>query len=59
MFIHYVAAEEKQHDEYYLMLVRIFEVPHLDNLKILKALFCPKDDIHPLMEGSSKTRVDF
>ncbi|KAM0018770.1 putative sieve element occlusion [Helianthus debilis subsp. tardiflorus] len=50
--------EEKQHDEYYLMLVRIFDVSHLDNLKILKALFCAKDDIHPLLDGSSKTRVN-
>ncbi|XP_076957915.1 protein SIEVE ELEMENT OCCLUSION B-like [Bidens hawaiensis] len=50
--------EEKQHDEYYLMLVRIFEVPHLDNLKILKAFFCAKDDIHPLLDGSSKARVN-
>ncbi|KAJ0539952.1 putative sieve element occlusion [Helianthus annuus] len=50
--------EEKQHDEYFLMLMRIFEVSHLDNLKILKALFCGKDDIHPLLDGSSKTRVN-
>ncbi|MFS7964157.1 putative sieve element occlusion [Helianthus anomalus] len=50
--------EEKQHDEYFLMLIRIFEVSHLDNLKILKALFCGKDDIHPLLDGSSKTRVN-
>ncbi|KAD5507696.1 hypothetical protein E3N88_15399 [Mikania micrantha] len=52
------SIEEKQHDEYYLMLKRIFEVPHLDNLKILKALFCAKDDIHPLLDGSTKTRVN-
>ncbi|XP_076907068.1 protein SIEVE ELEMENT OCCLUSION B-like [Bidens hawaiensis] len=50
--------EEKQHDEYYLMLVRIFDVSHIDNLKILKALFCAKDDIHPLLDGSTKTRVN-
>ncbi|KAI3686401.1 hypothetical protein L1987_80077 [Smallanthus sonchifolius] len=50
--------EEKQHDEYFFMLVRIFDVSHLDNLKILKALFCGKDDIHPLLDGSSKTRVN-
>ncbi|XP_024977373.1 protein SIEVE ELEMENT OCCLUSION B-like [Cynara cardunculus var. scolymus] len=50
--------EEKQHDEYFLMLVRIFEVSHLDNLKIIKALLCAKDDIHPLSHGSSKTRVN-
>lgn len=56
----YQNIEEKQHDEYYLMLVRIFEVSHLDNMKILKALFCARDDIHPLIDGSttSRTRVN-
>nr|XP_043607193.1 protein SIEVE ELEMENT OCCLUSION B-like [Erigeron canadensis] len=54
----YQNIEEKQHDEYYLMLGRIFDAPHLDNLKIVKALFCAKDDIHPLIDGSSKTRVN-
>ena len=58
MFIHDVAAEEKQHDEYFLMLMRIFDVTHLDNLKIIKALFCAKDDVHPLLDGSSRTRVN-
>ncbi|KAK9072375.1 hypothetical protein SSX86_008809 [Deinandra increscens subsp. villosa] len=58
IFMHYVIAEEKQHDEYFLMLVRLFDVSHLDNLKILKALFRDKDDIHPLLDGTSKTRVN-
>ncbi|GKB98879.1 RNA-directed DNA polymerase, eukaryota, reverse transcriptase zinc-binding domain protein [Tanacetum coccineum] len=56
MFIHNVAAEEKKHDEYFLMLERIFDVTPLDNLKIIKALFCATNDIHPLLDGSSKTR---
>ncbi|PWA85166.1 sieve element occlusion [Artemisia annua] len=54
----YQNIEEKQHDEYFLMLGRIFGVTHIDNLKIIKALFCAKDDIHPLLDGSSKTRVN-
>ncbi|KAI7731247.1 hypothetical protein M8C21_007647, partial [Ambrosia artemisiifolia] len=31
---------------------------NIDNLKILKALFCAKDASHPLLDGSSKTRVN-
>lgn len=58
MLIRDIGAEEKQHDEYHLMLVRIFEVTHIENTKILKALFCAKDDVHPLYHGSSKTRVN-
>lgn len=54
----YQNIEEKQHDEYHLMLVRIFAVTHVDNVKILKALFCAKDDVHPLYHGSSKTRIN-
>ncbi|GKA40863.1 sieve element occlusion B-like protein [Tanacetum coccineum] len=51
-------TEEKKHDEYFLMLERIFDVTQLDNLKIIKALFCATNDIHPLLDGSSKTRVN-
>ncbi|KAI3504563.1 hypothetical protein L1887_26137 [Cichorium endivia] len=55
----YQDIEEKQHNEYHLMLVRIFEsTTHVDNVKILKALFCAKDDVHPLYHGSSKTRIN-
>ncbi|GJZ78144.1 sieve element occlusion B-like protein [Tanacetum coccineum] len=36
-----VLAKEKKHDEYFLMLERIFDATHLDNLKIIKALFYP------------------
>ncbi|GKA36633.1 sieve element occlusion B-like protein, partial [Tanacetum coccineum] len=35
---------EKKHDEYFLMLERIFDVTPLDNLKIIKALFLPVVD---------------
>lgn len=41
------------------MLLRLFEMPHLDNLRILKALIYNKDDILPLLDGTSKTRVLF
>jgi hypothetical protein len=30
---------------------------HIDNMKVLKALIYAKDDIQPLIDGSSKKRV--
>jgi hypothetical protein len=42
------------------MLVKlIFEMIHLDNMKVLKALICPRDDVQPLVDGSTKRRVGF
>ncbi|KAI3970386.1 hypothetical protein MKX01_024033 [Papaver californicum] len=49
--------EDNRHAEAYQTLVRIFETAHIDNLKILKALIYPKDDIMPLYDGSNKRRV--
>ncbi|XP_078170437.1 protein SIEVE ELEMENT OCCLUSION B-like [Carex rostrata] len=48
--------EEKQHLEAYQALVRLFETVHIDNMKILRALFYSKDE-HPLIDGSTKKRV--
>ncbi|KAM7483127.1 hypothetical protein LguiB_007710 [Lonicera macranthoides] len=53
----YQHIDEKRHDEYFNMLLRLFEMQHLDNLRILKALIYNKDDILPLLDGTSKTRV--
>lgn len=39
------------------MLVRLFETPHIDNMKILRALIYSKDDQLPLYDGTSKKRV--
>lgn len=50
-------ADEKRHDEYFHMLIRLFETPHIDNMKILKALLYSKDDMLPLVDGATKTRV--
>lgn len=52
------SSDDKKHAEYFQMLVHIFEIPHLDNMKILKALIYMKDDILPLEVGTTKTRVD-
>ncbi|KAK2974668.1 hypothetical protein RJ640_030276 [Escallonia rubra] len=49
--------DERKHDDYFRMLVRLFETPHLDNLKILKVLINSKDDPLPLVDGTTKTRV--
>ncbi|XP_059657212.1 protein SIEVE ELEMENT OCCLUSION B-like isoform X1 [Cornus florida] len=53
----YQYVDEKKHAEYYQMLLHLFEIPHLDNMKILKALIYSKDDILPLYDVSSKMRV--
>lgn len=45
------------HHEAYMNLVRLFEIPHLDNNKILRALIYSKDDKMPLIDGISKEKV--
>ncbi|PIA30328.1 hypothetical protein AQUCO_05600038v1 [Aquilegia coerulea] len=52
----YQYIEEKRHVEAYQTLVRLFETLHIDNIKILKALFYTKDDL-PLVDGFTKRRV--
>ncbi|KAG0455233.1 hypothetical protein HPP92_024208 [Vanilla planifolia] len=48
--------DEKRHLESYQTLVRLFETVHIDNMKILRALFHSKDDL-PLFDGLTKKRV--
>jgi hypothetical protein len=50
-------ADEKRNVESFRMLKNLFEMVHIDNMKILKALIYAKDDIQPLIDGSSKKRV--
>ena len=50
-------ADEKRNVESFRMLKNLFEMVHIDNMKILKALIYGKDDIQPLIDGSSKKRV--
>jgi hypothetical protein len=42
--------------EAYQALARLFEAVHIDNMKILRALFYTKDE-HPLIDGTTKKRV--
>ncbi|KAH9625106.1 hypothetical protein KSS87_005812 [Heliosperma pusillum] len=53
----YQYIDEKRHVEAYRVLCHLFEIPHLDNMKIIRALIYLKDDQLPLLEGSSKKRV--
>ncbi|WCJ18066.1 Protein SIEVE ELEMENT OCCLUSION B [Euphorbia peplus] len=50
--------EEKRSVETYQMLLNLFDTIHIDNMKILKALIYSKDDIQPLIDGSTKRRVN-
>ena len=50
-------ADEKRNVETFQMLKNLFEMIHIDNMKVLKALIYAKDDIQPLIDGSSKKRV--
>lgn len=52
-----VHTDEKMHHEAYMNLVRLFEIPHIDNNKILRALIYSKDDKPPLVDGLSKEKV--
>ncbi|XAR51937.1 hypothetical protein NMG60_11006745 [Bertholletia excelsa] len=54
----YQLIDEKRNVEAYEALLRIFETIHLDNMRVLKALIYPKDDILPLYDGASKKRVN-
>ncbi|KAJ1395696.1 Sieve element occlusion, N-terminal [Sesbania bispinosa] len=49
--------EKKMDDEAYEMLRELFSKPHVDNMKVLKALIYAQDDILPLYDGVSKKRV--
>ncbi|CAK7328182.1 unnamed protein product [Dovyalis caffra] len=53
----YQHIDEKRNVEAFQMLVNLFEMIHIDNMKILKALIYAKDDIQPLLDGTAKRRV--
>ncbi|XP_031380311.1 protein SIEVE ELEMENT OCCLUSION B-like [Punica granatum] len=48
---------EKKQLESFQNLLHLLDTIHIDNMKILKALIYPKDDIQPLIDGSTKRRV--
>ncbi|PSR87537.1 Protein SIEVE ELEMENT OCCLUSION B like [Actinidia chinensis var. chinensis] len=53
----YQLIEEKRNVEAYEALLHIFEMIHIDNMKVLKAIIYAKDDLQPLFDGSTKRRV--
>ncbi|KAJ9176285.1 hypothetical protein P3X46_011617 [Hevea brasiliensis] len=53
----YHHIDEKRHIEAYQTLIRLFETPHIDNIKILRALIYAKDDQLPLYHGDTKKRA--
>lgn len=50
--------DEKRNIEAYESLLHIFDTIHIDNMKVLKALICSKDDLQPLYDCSAKRRVN-
>ncbi|OAY25625.1 protein SIEVE ELEMENT OCCLUSION B [Manihot esculenta] len=54
----YKHIDEKKQLETYQNLLHLFEMTHIDNMRILKALIYAKDDLLPLVEGTTKRRVN-
>ncbi|GAY36170.1 hypothetical protein CUMW_279370 [Citrus unshiu] len=54
----YQQIDENRQIEAYHNLVRLLETIHMDNMKVLRALIYAKDDIQPVVDGSSRTRVN-
>ncbi|KAG2710497.1 hypothetical protein I3760_04G029900 [Carya illinoinensis] len=50
--------EVKKEAEAFQMLVNLFEMIHIDNMKPLRAIIYPKDDLQPLFDGYTKKRVN-
>ncbi|KAH9776529.1 hypothetical protein KPL71_006735 [Citrus sinensis] len=53
----YQQIDDNRQIEAYHNLVRLLETIHLDNMKVLRALLYPKDDIQPVVDGFTKNRV--
>nr|KAJ0204102.1 hypothetical protein LSAT_V11C500290740 [Lactuca sativa] len=50
-------VEEKKEIEFRRSFNQLFETGHMDNMKILKILISPKDDIQPLFDFNTKIKV--
>ncbi|CAN1153692.1 Protein SIEVE ELEMENT OCCLUSION B [Linum perenne] len=53
----YHHIDDRKNAEAFNMLVDLFEMTHIDNMKILKALIHAKDDLMPIVDGSTKRKV--
>ncbi|THF97047.1 protein SIEVE ELEMENT OCCLUSION B-like [Camellia sinensis] len=54
----YQLIEDRRSIEAYEALLRVFDMIHIDNMKVLRMLIYAKDDLQPLFDGSSKRRVN-
>lgn len=57
-FAQHENTDEKKQLEAYHNLVRLFELPQLDNVRILRHLIYMKDDLLPLVDGTTKSKVN-
>ncbi|KAJ8749931.1 hypothetical protein K2173_013846 [Erythroxylum novogranatense] len=53
----YQHIDERREHESFQTLLNLFETIHIDNMKVLKALICARDDIHPLIDGSTRRTI--
>ncbi|GKV37153.1 hypothetical protein SLEP1_g45214 [Rubroshorea leprosula] len=53
----YQYIDDKRSIEAYQMLKNLFETIQIDNMKVLRALIYARDDLLPLVDGSTKKRV--
>lgn len=54
----YKHIDERKHIEVFQNLLHLFEMIHIDNMRVLKALIYQKDDLQPLLDGDTKRRVN-
>ncbi|CAL0320035.1 unnamed protein product [Lupinus luteus] len=54
----YIYIDSKRHMEAFQNLIHLFELVHVDNMKILKALIYAKDDLPPLIHGTTKSKAN-
>ncbi|KAK7827962.1 protein sieve element occlusion a [Quercus suber] len=54
----YITTDERRDVESYQMLVELFKMIHIDNMRVLKALICPRDDVLALVDGTTKKMVN-
>ncbi|KAL3511373.1 hypothetical protein ACH5RR_030774 [Cinchona calisaya] len=49
-------TEERRQNDVFLALIQLLQTPHIDNMKILRALIYAKEDQLPLYDGTHKSR---
>lgn len=50
-------ADERKQIEAFQNLKNLFDMTHVDNMRILRELIYPRDDQQPLVDGATKRRV--